>query len=123
MLVGLGTDIVEISRISKIYEKFGEHFLRKIFSANEMKNIHNARAENLAGFFAAKEATVKALGTGFGNGVSAQQIEIHHAPTGAPFLQLTEKAAQLCSSLNVKQTHLSISHEHKYAIATVILEA
>lgn len=122
MIIGLGTDIVEVDRIEKIYTSFGEHFLDKILTLNERKFLQRPRYETIAGFFAAKEATVKALGTGFTHGISAKTIEIAHTDAGAPYLQFYGAAAERLASLAVKHSFLSISHERHYAVATVILE-
>lgn len=123
MIIGLGTDIVEIARIEKIYTSFGEHFLHKILTHNELEYFRKPRFETIAGYFAAKEATVKALGTGFSCGISAKSVEIQHTDAGVPYLQFYGAAAERVAGLSVKHSFLSISHERHYAVATVILEA
>lgn len=123
MIIGLGTDIVEVARIEKIHASFGSHFLQKILTTNERTFLQSPRSETIAGLFAAKEAAVKALGTGFAHGISANNIEILHNDSGAPYLHFYGAAAERLASMSVKQTFLSISHERHYAIATVILEA
>ncbi len=123
MIIGLGTDIVEVARIEKIFTSFGENFLRKILTSSERAFLHKPRMESIAGFFAAKEATVKALGTGFAQGISAKSVEILHTDAGAPYLQFHGAAAERLAFLSVTHSFLSISHERHYAVATVILEA
>lgn len=123
MIIGLGTDIVEIARIEKIFTSFGEHFLHKILTSNERSSLQKPRFETIAGFFAAKEAAVKALGTGFMYGISAKMVEVAHTDAGAPYLHFYGVAAERLATLSVKHTFLSISHERHYAVATVILES
>lgn len=123
MIIGLGTDIVEVARIEKIYSSFGEHFLHKILTPNELAMFQKPRYESIAGYFAAKEAAVKALGTGFSQGISAKSVEILHTDAGAPYLQFHGAAADRYDSLSAKRAFLSISHERHYAVATVLLEA
>ncbi len=118
-IVGLGTDVVSVERIKRAqerHEKFSERILRK----NEIKYAAG-RNERLAGFFAAKEATVKALGTGIGK-VSWKDIEVSHTEAGAPHLLFYGSALLYAKELGVRHVHVSISHDRQYAVATVILE-
>lgn len=99
----IGTDIVKISRIEKSIQN--EHFKKGVFTDNEI--AYSKNAESFAGMFAAKEAYLKALGTGIN--CKMNTVEIGHLPTGKPYL------------VNVENSDLSISHDGEYAIATVIL--
>ena len=122
MIVGLGTDIVEVARIAKIYEKFGVHFLNKILTPAEIEQLCPPKPERIAGLFAAKEAAVKALGTGFARGIGLGQIEIGHDDLGAPLLHFHGAAAQYFRERGAQRALLSISHERNYAVACVVLD-
>ncbi|MDR2056342.1 MAG: holo-ACP synthase [Desulfovibrio sp.] len=123
MIVGLGADIVEILRIEKIYGRFGHRFLEKIFTQEELNALPGCSASTLAGRFAAKEAAVKALGTGFGRGIGPRQIEIGRNSCGGPQITFLGTANERCRALGVTRSLLSISHERSLALAVVVLEA
>ena len=124
MIVGLGTDIVEIERIEAQCLK-SSRLAERVLTPNEMqlfdKHLHPARF--LAKRFAAKEAAVKALGTGIGHGISWQHMEIHNNELGQPFLTFTDGFAAECDKRGITNSALSISDEKHYAVATVILES
>ena len=113
----VGIDIVQISRISALKEKFGEKFLRRVFCDDEIALIKSD--ETLAGFFAAKEAFSKALGTGIGGECGFLDIKITKTPKGAPFFEISPN---LKAKFGIKNSSLSISHDGNFAIAAVILE-
>lgn len=119
MILGIGTDIIEIYRVKKAIES--ESFLKRNFTPAEIALISKKGAQTAAGNFAAKEALVKALGTGF-SGFFPIEIEVLRKPSGAPFINLTHKAYDLSLSLGVKHIKVSISHSKEYAVAYVILE-
>ncbi|AWL11016.1 Holo-[acyl-carrier-protein] synthase [Saliniradius amylolyticus] len=122
-ILGLGTDIVETARIEAQLErsnKLSERILTDTEQAELAKQKYPARF--LAKRFAAKEAAVKAAGTGIGNGISFQQMEIRHLPSGQPILHLEGALLEHCHQLGVVQSHISITDEQHYAVATVILE-
>lgn len=125
MIVGLGTDIVEIARIASSLSRLGDNFSRRILTPFERERMQSlAKPESyLAKRFAAKEAAVKALGTGIGRGISWQHFEVRNTEQGAPILVITDYAKQRCDELGVRSVHLSISDEQHYAVATVILES
>lgn len=123
MIVGLGIDNVDIKRIEKIYARFGIKFAQKILGSNELNLPATITPYFLGGRFAAKEAAVKALGTGFTNGISPMDIEILNDPLGAPQLIFYRKALDRAHSLRAIHYHISISHENSIATAIVILEA
>ena len=131
MIVGLGTDIVEIARIEARVPVAGEKELqtnrlaKRVLTRSELdifiKSSNPGRY--LAKRFAAKEAAAKALGTGIGRGVSFQHIEISNDDNGAPKITFTDGAAQRLVLLGGKSGHVSIADEKHYATATVILES
>ena len=123
-IIGLGTDVVEIARLQKIFSAHGERFARRLLSEQEYIEFANAAAPAalLARRFAAKEAAAKALGCGIGAEASFHDLIVGHDATGAPQLVLSGPAAARAARLGVSQTHLSISDERAYAMAVVILE-
>ncbi len=125
MVVGIGIDAVTISRIDRLLELRGERFLRKVFSAEEIEEgmKRHDRAEFFAVRFAAREAFVKALGTGFGGGVSMHDVEVTKGERGAPRLRLSERLAALVASGGIARWHLSLTHEQDTALAVVVLES
>ena len=125
MIVGIGIDIVEIDRIKNSVEKYGDHFLDKVFTEKEKAYCNSKKVpySSLAGRFAAKEAAFKALGTGLQNGIGWQMVEVINDTLGKPTLHLYGKAKELTDTLNVSQYHVSISHCKGNAVAQVILEA
>ncbi len=130
MIIGLGTDIVEISRIQKLYEKFGERFLNRLFTENEQAYCAQKSPALFARYakrFAAKEACLKALGTGRSQSIKWRDIDVTRTKLGQPTLILSGKALEIAQSrLAPQQTlraHLSLSDTKDLAQATVILEA
>lgn len=124
MIVGLGTDIVERVRIEASLTRLGNKFAERILNESELQAFldSNQAAALLAKRFAAKEAAVKALGLGIGNGIGWHQVTITHNDLGAPLLKFSGFALERCEQLGVKHVHLSVSDERHYAVATVILE-
>jgi holo-[acyl-carrier protein] synthase len=124
MIVGTGIDIAEVPRIRKSIERFGERFLRRIFTAGEIRNCDSKanRVERFAARFAAKEAAMKALGTGWNHGVRWCDCEVVRLPGGRPTIAFHGRAGEVAARLGVKQAALSISHTAEQAIAQVILE-
>jgi holo-[acyl-carrier protein] synthase len=121
MIYGIGTDIIEVKRIEDSIERFGQRFLDRIFTLQEQNYClhHKDSARHFAGRFAAKEAIVKAIGTGFRNGISWMDIEIINDPHGKPIVHLSEKMQEIIDSAVI---HLSISHGRDYATAFAICE-
>ena len=107
MILGIGNDICDIRRIEKTLERFGERFLRKVFTAEERRKAFSRAhpAATLAKRFAAKEAMTKALGTGFRYGVHFSDIGVVNAPTGRPTLQLTGGAAKRLAEHDARRLH------------------
>lgn len=121
--LGIGLDLVEVSRIRSLLERNGELFKQRVFTANEIAYCDACAdpAIHFAARFAAKEAAVKALGTGFSEGVSWRDIEVLRNKKGAPSLYLHGQAMQVAERLGVKQTFLSMSHTMTTACANVSL--
>jgi holo-[acyl-carrier protein] synthase len=125
MIVGTGIDIAEVPRIRQSIERFGARFLRRVFTEGEMRYCDSKanRAERYAARFAAKEAAMKALGTGWNHGVRWRDCEVVRKPGARPTIQFHGKAGEFAVRLGVKNTALSISHTQEQAIAQVILES
>ena len=121
MILGLGTDIVEIGRISAVAERHGEHFAARVFTAGETAQAHG-RVSYLAGRWAAKEAAAKALGCGIGEKCALTDVEVLDDADGAPRLFCSAPALESFGGKSLCW-HVSISHEREYAVATVILES
>jgi len=115
-ILGIGNDIIEIHRIAKNIERYGHKFLDKIYTPDEQAYClkHRDPARNFAGRFAAKEAIVKAFGTGFGSHISWTDIGIVNASSGKPSVQFS---SQLANKLLNSQVYISISHCRDYATA------
>lgn len=124
MIFGVGTDIVQVSRMEENLAKHGDRFAERILTESEMKrySTHVKPAQFLAKRFAAKEAAAKAFGTGFRDGLSLHHIVVINDENGRPSLELSGMAAQLAEQNQINRTHLSLSDEPNYAIAFVILE-
>jgi len=123
-IIGLGTDVVEIARIAKQLDK-SQRLAERVLTSTEMVifRAHKFPERFLAKRFAAKEAAVKALGTGIGNGVSFQNVEVVNLSSGQPTLVFSGVFAELCGKLDISRSFVSISDEQHYAMATVILES
>ena len=125
MIYGVGTDVVEVSRIAKALERFGDDFAKKILSPEEFLVFqkNNLKENFLAKRFAAKEAFAKALGTGFRGGVNVKSIIVINNELGRPDIKLDENVARLLEEKKIKSCHLSISDEKNIAAAFVVLES
>ncbi len=123
-IIGVGSDIVKIIRIEKLVKRYNQRFLKRIFTAAETTYaLAKARpALHLAARFAAKEAFVKALGSGLREGLNWPEIEVINDPNGRPFFKLHGSAKQASSKLNNPTAWLTLSHEQEFALAFVVLE-
>ncbi len=123
MIFGIGTDIVRISRIQKGLDRYGERFSRRILAGQELDDFQRTLqpARFLARRFAAKEAVVKAYGTGFTRGMTFQDIVVSHDAAGKPLLLLSGRALELQHEMGIGETFISISDEQEYAVAFVTL--
>lgn len=125
MILGLGLDVTEISRIARVWEKFGIRFAQKILHADEMARLNlldGSRVQFLASRFAAKEAAVKALGTGFSQGILPTDIAVASLPGGRPALQLHGRAQERFRLMGADTMHLSLTHGKETVAAVVIFE-
>lgn len=123
MIIGIGTDIAECARFERIWGKYGERFARRFLTHLEYSQLpEKGIALYLASRFAVKEAAVKALGTGFSDGIVCRDIGIVKNKEGRPSLVFTGKALAKADELGVTAAHVSYSHENEYAVAMVMLE-
>lgn len=125
MIIGIGTDIVETSRILGLYQRHSENFSKRILSPSELEKYQEQTLKEkfLAKKWAAKEAISKALGTGFTQGVSFTDITIEHTKEGKPLVSLAGKTKQYAESIGIKKWSISLSDEKHYALAFVIAES
>jgi len=122
VIVGLGIDVVELDRIRRSMERFGERFMRKILTPGERASVRGDAAAFAAARFAAKEAGSKALGTGFRRGVSFQTIEVVDLASGKPEIRFIGPAMARFLALGATSAHLSLTHGRDVAAAVVVLE-
>ena len=124
MVLGIGTDLIEISRIQESIAQFGDRFLHRIFTPGEIAYCQRKKhaAESFAARFAAKEAGAKALGTGISRGISWKELEVRREPGERPTLHLAGRAAQRAASMGIQRLSLSLSHSRDVALAVVIAE-
>jgi holo-[acyl-carrier protein] synthase len=124
MIRGIGTDIVELGRIARIYEEQKERFLRRVFTDAEREYFTQWKdpTPRIAGRFAAKEAVMKALGTGWSNGVTWRDIEVLRRPGGQPEVLLSGRCLEIFESIDAEKIHCTITHSRTTAMAVVIFE-
>lgn len=125
MIVGTGIDICEVPRIAQSIARFGDRFLQRVFTEGEIRYCQSKanRTERFAARFAAKEAAMKALGTGWNHGVRWRDIEVCRQAGGRPTIVFHGKAAEFSRRLSAVHIALSLSHTADQAIAQVILES
>src|SRR5437588_2643929 len=125
MIVGTGVDLAEVPRIKASIERYGRRFIERIYTPAEIAYVERKanRYERYAARFAAKEAAMKAIGTGWRRGVRWQDFEVANLPTGRPTLQFHGVAAQIADSLGVRNIALSLTHTAEHGLAIVILES
>jgi holo-[acyl-carrier protein] synthase len=125
VIVGMGVDLAEVERIQKAIERHGEPFLRRVYTAGEREYCERFKNkyERYAGRFAAKEAAMKALGTGWRRGVRWVDLEVVREASGRPTLALAGEAGKIAAQLGVKNISLSITHTESQALAQVIFES
>ena len=124
MIYGIGVDLVRISRMSRVVERWGDRFIRRVFTPHEIETCLK-RAFPPSAFalrFAAKEAFTKAIGLGITRGMVWQDIEVFNDPRGKPGLKVHRKSARICEERSITGIHLSLTDEKQYAIAMVVLE-
>ena len=116
-----GVDIIEIDRVRRVLEQYGQRFLSRVFTPGEIAYCRG-RAPNLAARFAAKEATMKALGTGV-RGVDWKDIEVVRHESGAPAIKLHQRGKSRAQKLAVQEISVSLSHSREYAVAFVVIRS
>lgn len=122
-IIGHGIDLVEIARIARMMREHGQSFLERCFTEAERGYCMEGpkrRDERLAARFAAKEAVLKALGTGWRDGISWRDVEVTREPSGMPGVRLTGRAFQIAAELGVTRCHLSLTHTESHAMASVL---
>ena len=125
MIAGIGVDIVDVSRVASLLERYGDRFLRRVFTDQEVRYALGSanRAERLAGRFAVKEAVMKALGTGKSQGILWRDVETARGAMGRPVVRLHGQAVRWLRQRGGERVHVSITHDGGKAVAFVILEA
>jgi holo-[acyl-carrier protein] synthase len=125
MVLGLGTDLMEIERVQQSIDRFGERFLHRVFTEGEIAYCQRKKkhsAESFAARFAAKEAAAKALGTGISRGVGWREIEVRREPGERPRLHFSGRAAERAAAMGVRNVQLSLTHSREVAMAVVTVE-
>ena len=124
MVVGIGTDLVEVARFRRSLDRHGDRFEDRIFTEAERADCVSRadRVQALAARFAAKEAAMKAMGTGWAAGIGFRQIEVVRESNGRPRLRLTGAARERFEALGATHAHVSLSHQPSMASAVVVLE-
>jgi holo-[acyl-carrier protein] synthase len=124
MILGTGVDLAEVARIREAIGRHGDGFVRRIYTSAEIAYVESKanRFERYAGRFAAKEAGMKAIGTGWKRGVRWQDFEVFNLPSGRPTLRLHGEAARIAEKMGVTTVSLSITHTAELGMAHVILE-
>ena len=125
MVLGIGVDLIEVARIRHNIERYGDRFLNRIYTADERaySSAKGNAAERYAVRFAAKEAAMKAIGTGWREGVTWQDFQVRNEPSGRPVLLLSGVARRIAAQMGVERTSLSLTHTAEMAFAIVILES
>ena len=124
MIRAVGIDLVQIDRIGRLIELHGSRFLDRVYTADEQTYCKSKQAsvESLAARFAAKEAVMKCLGTGWGSGVTFSQIEVQRNEAGKLSVVLEGRAAEIAADLSIARIHISLSHDAGLAIAMTVAE-
>ena len=125
MIVGTGIDIAEVGRIEQAIARFGDRFKKRVFTADEILYCESKanKTERYAARFAAKEAAMKAIGTGWSRGVTWRDFEVRRLPGGRPTIAFHGRAGEIFAKLGGVRAHLSITHTKQTAMAFVILES
>jgi holo-[acyl-carrier protein] synthase len=124
MIIGTGVDIVSVGRVRLILERQKARFIERVFTPEEQEycNAHRDPALHYAVRFAAKEALLKALGTGWSSGIRWVDVEVRREEGKAPVLRIHGEAARIAAEMGVRAIHVSLSHSDENAVATIVLE-
>jgi holo-[acyl-carrier protein] synthase len=125
MIFGVGTDIVELSRIQATYDRFGDHFVQRLLMPEELELFAQTKrpVRFLAMRFAGKEATVKAMGTGFAHGVWLRDVGITNNKWGRPLVIWSERGQRVCERLGIASGHVSLTDDAGLVVAFSVVEA
>lgn len=125
MIFGVGTDVLELSRIQSTYERFGDHFVQRILMEEELQLFRRSKqpVRFLAMRFAGKEATVKAMGTGFAHGIWMRDVGITSNEWGRPIVIWSERGQRVCDRLGIGAGHVSLTDDAGLVIAFAVVEA
>jgi len=125
MIVGIGLDLMEPARLARSLAEHGDRFEQRVFTPGEIADCKDRadRAQALAARFAAKEACLKALGTGWSEGLGFSQIEVVRTENGRPEIRLDGRASERAREIGVKTIHVSLTHQPTMAAAVVVLES
>src|SRR3954466_6691065 len=123
-ILGIGIDLVDCDRIENSIERFGDRFLRRVFTEGEIAYAQSMKfpARHLAARFAAKEALSKAFGTGIGKAMGWKDIDVRRKESGEPYVILEGGAKQLAEERKVSKISISLSHTEHYAMAVIVME-
>ncbi len=123
-ILGVGIDLVELEKLDLSLRRHGQRLIDRICRQGEVNTARQGKAmlQHVGGLFAAKEAVLKALGTGWGQGLGFRQVEVVGGESGPPRVRLHDRAAKRAQSMGIRVIHLSISHERHYAMAIAIAE-
>ncbi len=123
MIFGIGTDVLEVARVERVYQKYGDHFVRRLLLPDERAQLaHSKRPVRfLAMHFAAKEAIVKALGTGFAHGMWIRDCGVVQNAWGKPEIVYSERGARMCEKLGVGAGHVTLTDEAGLVVAVAVL--
>ncbi|MGI9517672.1 MAG: holo-ACP synthase [Pirellulaceae bacterium] len=121
-VLGIGTDIIEVARIGDMIDKHDELFLRRVYTSQEIEycSARKAAMQHYAGRWAAKEAGLKALGTGWAKGIRWTDLEVVHLMSGQPELKIHGAAQQVAADLGIREMKITLSHCRAFAVAYVI---
>jgi holo-[acyl-carrier protein] synthase len=124
VILGTGVDLAEVNRIRDAIARYGQRFVQRIYTPLEIAYVERKanRFERYAARFAAKEAGMKAIGTGWRRGVTWQDFEVANLPSGRPTLKLRGRAAEIAAQMGIKSVSLSLTHTSELGMAHVILE-
>lgn len=124
-VLGLGVDLTEVDRIAHLRETYAERFLERCFTEHEREVCLSAKRadERFAARFAAKEAVLKALGTGWTRGIGWTDVEVVTEPSGQPTVRVTGRAAAIAAERGIVSWHLSLSHASGFAVASAVAES
>lgn len=124
-VLGIGVDLVEVERIQHSLSRFGERFMKRVFTDGEIAYCQSMKfpARHFAARFAAKEAVSKAFGTGIGKAMSWRDIDVHKKETGEPYLVLHGGAHALAQTRTIKSSWISLSHTDHHAVAMIVISA